>query len=93
MEHTLNHSIHTVRVELFHARTELKSENKAISFTNCDFIHYTFGRFSEGLLDKRQHFLFNPINYPSFSRVSYSVATRPFTESNPQQCEGVFHDA
>ena len=84
VRNTLNHSIHTVRVELFHARTELNNENKVILLTNCDFIHYTFGWFSEGLLDKRQHFSFNSINYPSFSLVSYSVATRPFTASHPK---------
>ena len=84
IEHTLNHSIHTVAVVFFHGRTELNDENKVILLTNCDFILYTFAWFSEGLLDKRQHFSFNSINYPSFSLVSYSVATRPFTASHPK---------
>ena len=48
-------------LNFFHTRTELNNENKVILLTNCDFIHYTFGWFSEGLLDKRQHFLFNSI--------------------------------
>ena len=34
VEHTLNHSIHTVGVEFFHGRTELNDENKVILLTN-----------------------------------------------------------
>ena len=76
--------IQIVRVEFFHTRTELNNENKVILLTSCDFIHYTFGWFREGLWDKRQHFLFHSINYPSFSRVSCSVVTRTFTASHPK---------
>ena len=94
VRNTLNHSIHTVRVELFHARTELNNENKVILLTNCDFIHYTFGWFSEGLLDKRQHFLFNSIQYPSFSSECHTQSPRDLLLSRtPKQGEGVFRKA